>query len=379
MKRQRFRTVFLSDVHLGSRGCRAAELQRFLKRIDCETLYLVGDIVDFWRIRRRAYWPAEHNEVLRRILKLVHRGTRVVFIPGNHDEAIREFTGQSFGGIEIRREAVHECVDGRRLLIVHGDEYDLVVRQARLLSLVGSWAYETLIVIDRQAHRLRRRLGRREWSLAQAIKLRVKGACTFLSRFEEALAAVARSRDLDGVVCGHVHQPAAGRIGGDVAYFNCGDWIENCSALVETTGGRLQLIGRDLKPLDRRAFNAAALAEDGSAGEAGGVRPVVDGVAGGDGVGGAGAAWMPVSETAMLGEPVEVAEDEDGDDDRFPSVPRGSVRIPVAALAGAATGPGPGLGLGPGSVPGSGSGPGPRPGPERGTARDDADETGSGV
>jgi len=264
MKRQRFRTVFLSDVHLGSRGCRAEELQKFLKQIDCEQLYLVGDIVDFWRIRRRAFWPPEHNEVLRRILKLVHRGTRVVLVPGNHDEAIREFAGQSFGGIEIRREIVHECLDGRRLLVVHGDEYDLVVRRARLLSLVGSWAYEGLIVLDRHAHRLRRRLGRPEWSLAQAIKLRVKGACTFLSRFEEALAAVAGSRGLDGVVCGHVHQPAMGRLDGGVAYFNCGDWIENCSALVETVGGRLQLIGRDMRPLERRAVNGSTLVGEGA-------------------------------------------------------------------------------------------------------------------
>ncbi len=296
MKRQRFRTVFLSDVHLGSRGCRAEELQRFLKRIDCDELYLVGDIVDFWRIRKRAFWPPQHNEVLRRILKLAHRGTRVVFIPGNHDEAIREFVGQTFGGIEIVREAVHECRDGRRLLIAHGDEYDLVVRQARLLSLVGAWAYESLIVIDRTAHRVRRRLGRPEWSLAQAIKLRVKSACTFLSRFEEALAGVARSRGLDGVVCGHVHQPATGLIDGDVAYFNCGDWIENCSALVECEDGTIQLVGRDLKPLRRTAMNAVPVVGDG--GEAGGDGAAADQAQDGD-------RWMPVTPVGLPSERAE--------------------------------------------------------------------------
>ena len=325
MKRHRFRAVFLSDVHLGSRGCRAEELQAFLKRISCEELYLVGDIVDFWRIRKRAFWPDGHNEVLRRILKLAHRGTRVVMIPGNHDEAVRGFAGQSFGGIEIHREAIHECRDGRRLLIAHGDEYDLVVRQARLLSLVGAWGYEVLIVLDRRIHAIRRRMGRPEWSLAQAIKLRVKSACTFVSRFEEALAGVARSRGLDGVVCGHVHQPAMGRLEGDVDYYNCGDWIENCTALVETVGGRMQLIGRDFRPLDRRAMaggvvavaageaaEAVDAAEDprrpgpvlaGDPAEPAGVRP--------RGGGGGGGAWMPVSlQPAVADEPEGDPADE---------------------------------------------------------------------
>ncbi len=318
MKRHRFRTVFLSDVHLGSRGCRAEELQAFLKRISCDELYLVGDIVDFWRIRKRAFWPDEHNEVLRRILKLAHRGTRVVMIPGNHDEAVRGFAGQSFGGIEIRREAVHECRDGRRLLIAHGDEYDLVVRQARLLSLAGAWGYEVLIVLDRRFRAIRRRMGRKEWSLAQAIKLRVKSACTFVSRFEEALAQVARSRGLDGVVCGHVHQPAIGRLEGDVAYFNCGDWIENCTALVETMSGQLQLIGRDFRPLDCRALagglvgepaedageaSAAAAVTGGGADEPAGVRPR------------AGRAWMPVSELDAGLDEEDLDDDADDADD----------------------------------------------------------------
>lgn len=305
MQRHRFRTVFLSDIHLGSRGCRAEELQAFLKRISCDELYLVGDIVDFWRIRKRAFWPDEHNEVLRRILKLAHRGTRVVMIPGNHDESVRGFAGQSFGGIEIRREAIHECRDGRRLLIAHGDEYDLVVRQARLLSLVGAWGYEALIVLDRRFHAIRRRMGRPEWSLAQAIKLRVKSACTFVSRFEEALARVARSRGLDGVVCGHVHQPAVGRLEGDVAYYNCGDWIENCTALVETMSGRLQLIGRDFRPLDRRAMAGGVVhLADGDAAE----QFAAVGAGGDDagepaGVAGVrprgGGAWMPITESGV--------------------------------------------------------------------------------
>jgi UDP-2,3-diacylglucosamine pyrophosphatase LpxH len=241
MSKVRFRTVWISDTHLGSRGCQADLLARFLKRLDCDRLYLVGDIVDFWRLgRARSFWPASHNEVVRRILKLLKRGTRVIFIPGNHDEALRHYAGTDFGGILIRRDHIHETADGRRFLVTHGDHFDLVVRHSRLLSLVGSTAYEWLLVANRHYNRFRRWRGKPYWSLAQYAKLKVKRACSFLSSYQDTLVRDARTRGLDGVVCGHIHHPVI--IESDVWYVNCGDWIENCTAIVEHDTGFLELI-----------------------------------------------------------------------------------------------------------------------------------------
>ena len=248
MKRNQFRTVFISDAHLGSRGCKAEVLSAFLKSFDTRTLYLVGDIVDFWRLESRSYWPAAHNEVVRHILKLVKRGTRVVFVPGNHDEAVRSYVGMNFGGIEIQMQDVHRCLDGRRLLITHGDQYDLVVRHSRLLSKIGSSAYEVLLRLNNSYNHYRRWRGKPYWSLAQYMKSRVKKACTFISNFEDTLIREAKQKQLDGVVCGHIHHPAHVDEDG-FTYLNCGDWIEHCTAVVESETGHLSLLqATDLAP-----------------------------------------------------------------------------------------------------------------------------------
>jgi len=236
----RYRTVFLSDLHLGSNGCRAAELSAFLKCVKCETLYLVGDVIDMWRLKSKWYWPGKHNRVISRILKMARKGTRVVFIPGNHDEHARQYAGLSFGGVELVLEAEHVTADGRRLYVSHGDQFDMVVKHARLLSMLGSWAYEVLLRLNRHYNRVRRLLGLRYWSLSQFLKLQVKSACTYISKFEDALADEAKRKGYDGVVCGHIHK--AEIRDGELAYYNCGDWVESCTALVEDFDGTMSLL-----------------------------------------------------------------------------------------------------------------------------------------
>lgn len=236
-----YRTVFLSDAHLGTRGARADELSTFLKHLRCERLYLVGDIMDLWSLRARWHWPAAHNHVVRRILKIAKRGTHVVYIPGNHDDAIRQYAGVDLGGVKLALQAVHRTADGRSLLITHGDEYDLVVQHSRFISMLGGWAYDNLVVLNRAVNWTRSLVGLKRWSFSEAIKKKVKGACTFMSNFEHALLAEARRRQLDGIVCGHIHQPALRTTEG-LIYANCGDWIERATALVEHADGRLELI-----------------------------------------------------------------------------------------------------------------------------------------
>lgn len=236
-----YRAVFISDLHLGSSACRAADIAAFLKHVECRTLYLVGDVIDMWRLRSRWYWPEEHNRVVHRILKIAKRGTRVVLIPGNHDEHARQYAGLNFGGVELVRDAVHVTADGRRLLVTHGDEVDVVIRHARLLSVLGGVAYERLVMVSRWHNRVQRLLGRPEWSLSQYVKLRVKSACKHIARFEEALEGEARRRGLNGVVCGHIHK-AEIRRGDAVDYFNCGDWVESCTALVEHDDGAMRIV-----------------------------------------------------------------------------------------------------------------------------------------
>ena len=235
-----YRSVFISDLHLGSGSARAAEVATFLKHIDCRTLYLVGDVIDMWRLRSRWHWPEEHNRVIHRILKMAKRGTRVVFIPGNHDEHARQFIGMNFGGVEVARDAVHRTADGRKLLVTHGDEIDVVIRHARVLSVLGSVAYDRLVIISRWYNRIRKLLGQSEWSLSQYLKIRVKSACKHIAKFEASLESEAKRRGFDGVVCGHIHKAEIRR--GEIDYFNCGDWVESCTALVEHEDGLLQLL-----------------------------------------------------------------------------------------------------------------------------------------
>ncbi len=256
-----YRTVFISDTHLGSRGARAAELSAFLKHVRCERLYLVGDAIDLWAMRSRVHWPPTHNHVVRRILKHAKRGTHVVFIPGNHDDSVRQYAGLDLGGVRIALRAVHRTADGRSLLVTHGDEYDLVVQHGRFISILGGWAYDRLVMLNRVVNLLRTSVGLRKWSFSQAIKLKVKGACSFMSNFEQALLSEARRRGLDGVVCGHIHQPALRESDG-VLYANCGDWIERCSALVEHADGRLELLDVEKLLLEQGIEVRTVTAED---------------------------------------------------------------------------------------------------------------------
>lgn len=235
-----YRTVFISDVHLGLKGVRANELSAFLKHLECERLYLVGDILDLWVLRQKWHWPISHNQVVRRILKLARKGVSVTYVPGNHDDSLRQYAGIDIGGVRISRQAVHRTADGRHLLVTHGDEFDLVVQNSRWLSIIGALAYDQLLAINRAVNAARALVGSKPWSFATAIKLKVKGACTFISSFEDAVLAAARDRELHGVVCGHIHQPALRY--GEILYANCGDFIERASALVEHADGTLALV-----------------------------------------------------------------------------------------------------------------------------------------
>ena len=239
----RYRTVFLSDAHLGTRGCRAEFLADFLQRTSCDTLYLVGDILDGWRLRRGWYWDAHHDEVLRLVLTAARGGTDVVYIPGNHDEMFRAWLPMKLvvAGVRLCQDVVHETADGRRLLVMHGDEFDSVVRYARFLALLGDRAYSASLVVNRWFNLVRRRLGLPYRSLSAWLKRQVKGAVKAIDRFEHALADEARRRGVDGVVCGHIHHAEMRDIGG-VLYINDGDWVESCTALVEHADGRLELL-----------------------------------------------------------------------------------------------------------------------------------------
>jgi len=237
----RYRTVFISDLHLGTRGCRSDFLADFLRRTECRTLFLVGDIVDGWRLKRSWYWDGIHDEVVRLILAKAKNGTEVIYIPGNHDELFRAWMPLDFAGVKLREEAEHVTADGRRLLIMHGDEFDSVVRYARFLAVLGDWAYTVALVLNRWFNAVRRRLGYPYWSLSAWAKRQVKGAVKAIDRFERALAQEARRRGFDGVVCGHIHHAEMREVDG-ILYLNDGDWVESCTALVEHHDGRLELI-----------------------------------------------------------------------------------------------------------------------------------------
>jgi UDP-2,3-diacylglucosamine pyrophosphatase LpxH len=239
--KRKVRTVWISDVHLGTRGCNAEMLVDFLRSIECETLYLVGDIIDGWRLRKGWYWPDAHNEVIRRILKMAHRGTRVVFVAGNHDEMLRDYAGFTFGGVELVLDAIHETADGRRLLITHGDSFDGVVLYAKWLALLGDKAYALLLRTNIAVNAVRRLFKLPYWSLSAHIKKRVKNAVQFVCAFEEAVARETAERGLDGVVCGHIHSAEIRQIG-DITYYNDGDWVESCTALTEDFSGKIEIV-----------------------------------------------------------------------------------------------------------------------------------------
>ena len=238
--RIRLRSVFISDVHLGSRDCRAAELLAFLDGVDVENLFLVGDIVDLWSLRRTFYWPRQHGDVVRAILDRARAGTRVVYVPGNHDEDMRALCGSVFGNLQVCREFVHQTATGRQFLVVHGDDLDAAVKFSPWLARLGGGAYSLAMWLNRGVNACRKLFGLPFWSLANYLKPRLGNAVRYVDAYERAAARLAAQRGLDGVICGHIHRAGMRDIDG-ISYCNDGDWVEACTALVEDKNGRLSL------------------------------------------------------------------------------------------------------------------------------------------
>lgn len=238
---RRYRALFISDVHLGTKGCQADLLLDFLKYHDADTIYLVGDIVDGWRLKSSWYWPQKHNDVVQKLLRKGRKGTRMLYLPGNHDEFLRDYYGTHFGGIEVVETAIHEAADGKRYLVIHGDVFDLVVRHAKWLAFLGDWAYSAALTVNTYLNKARRRLGLTYWSLSQWAKLKVKNAVNYIGKFEEAVAEEAKRHQVDGVICGHIHHAVIHDQFG-VRYVNCGDWVESCTAIAEHEDGHLEII-----------------------------------------------------------------------------------------------------------------------------------------
>ncbi|AIB11039.1 serine/threonine protein phosphatase [Azospirillum argentinense] len=238
---KRYRSIWISDVHLGTRGCKAEYLLDFLKHNESDHLYLVGDIVDGWRLRKTWYWPQAHNDVVQKILRRARKGVQVYYIPGNHDEAARDYAGLQFGGVQVVEEMIHVTADGRQLLVTHGDRFDVVVKYARWLAFIGDNAYVVLLQANTLFNWVRRKLGFPYWSLSAFLKHKTKTAVEFIGNYETALGDEARRRKVDGVVCGHIHTAEIRDMEG-ILYCNDGDWVESCTALVEHPCGRLEII-----------------------------------------------------------------------------------------------------------------------------------------
>jgi UDP-2,3-diacylglucosamine pyrophosphatase LpxH len=237
----RYRAIWISDVHLGTHGCQAEALLDFLRFTESDFLYLVGDIVDGWQLKKRWYWPQKHNDVIQKILRRARRGTKVFFLPGNHDEAARDFAGLTFGGVFVTNEAIHQTVVGQRLLIFHGDKYDAVMTYAKWLARLGDAAYTFALSVNTWLNTVRRKLGFSYWSLSAYLKHKVKNAVEYISSYENFVAQEAHRHKVDGIVCGHIHA-AEKRLIGEVLYMNDGDWVESCTALVEDYDGQLFIV-----------------------------------------------------------------------------------------------------------------------------------------
>src|SRR6267154_5767893 len=237
---RRYRAAWISDTHLGTRGCNAAALLDFLRETDFDTLYIVGDLIDIWSLRRAIYWPQQHNDVIQKILRKARKGTRVIYIPGNHDELVVDFCG-AYGNVEIKQRAIHVTASGERILIIHGHELDTVVQNVKWLAFAGDLGYQFLLSLNPLINFVRRRFGLGYWSLSAYSKRRVKDAVSFIGKFEAAVAHYAERYHVDAVLCGHIHS-AAIREFGKVSYYNCGDWVESCTALVEGDDGVLSLL-----------------------------------------------------------------------------------------------------------------------------------------
>lgn len=252
----RYRTLWLSDTHLGWRNSQAKALLAFLDRVEADTIYLVGDIIDFWKLRRRWYWPELHTEVVQKILAKAKSGSQVVYLPGNHDEALRDFLGIKFGDIEIQDRVIHHCADGKRLLVLHGDQFDGVIKHAKWLAYLGDYAYSTALFLNQIVNYTRRKMGFTYWSLSAYLKNTVKKAVAHLSQYRELLIHAAREAQVDGVVCGHVHHAEIALING-VTYYNDGDWVESCTALVEHFDGSMEILHHH--PLSQAPLSAGSV------------------------------------------------------------------------------------------------------------------------
>jgi UDP-2,3-diacylglucosamine pyrophosphatase LpxH len=252
-----YRTLFLSDIHLGTRGCQAELLLDFLRHNDAETIYLIGDIVDGWRLKTGWYWPQSHNDVLQKLLRKVRKGARMIYVPGNHDEFARDYIGMVFGGVEVADHAYHMTADKKRLLIVHGDQFDIVVQHARWLAWLGDWAYTLALWLNLWFNKIRRRLGFPYWSFSAWAKLKVKNAVNFIGAFEMALAEAARRHHANGVVCGHIHHAVIRDMDG-ITYINTGDFVESCTAVAEHEDGRLEILRWQLTAEEQRVASIAA-------------------------------------------------------------------------------------------------------------------------
>ena len=239
--RTRYRTIWLSDIHLGYRGCKAEYLLDFLHSTEADTIFLVGDIVDIWSMKRTMYWPQSHNNIIRTLLGKAKNGTRIIFIPGNHDVQIRELAENTFGNIEIYEEYIHQTHEGKRILVLHGDVYDSIMQIGYLANIVGNFGYDFLLYLNRLTYKFRRMSGLSYWSLSSFIKDKVKNARKHVQKFEDIVARDVAQRKLDGVVCGHIHHPEMRELHG-ILYCNDGDWVENCTAIIENQDGSLELV-----------------------------------------------------------------------------------------------------------------------------------------
>lgn len=254
--KKNYRTIWISDLHLGTPGCKAEVLLDFLSEVSSETIYLVGDIIDGWRLKKNWYWPQSHNDIVQKLLKKARKGAKVIFIPGNHDEAARKYLGFNFGEIRIQHQAIHKTVDGKKLWIVHGDQFDGVIRHAKWLAYIGDRGYAVLIRLNNTLNKIRKFFNLPYWSLSQFIKLKVKQAVSFVTAFENIIANEAKRMGYDGVVCGHIHKAELKKING-IIYANDGDWVESLTALGENFDGSLEIIdwSGELKKIHNRFIN----------------------------------------------------------------------------------------------------------------------------
>ena len=251
------RSVFISDVHLGFPGCSAKFLLDFLRNTECEKIYLVGDIIDFLYMRKKLYWPQEHSDVIRTLLGKAKHGTEVIYVPGNHDEPLRAHNHLVMGNVKIENEIIHTTADGKQFLVLHGDQFDSVVKHSPLLGLIGSKLYDWLLKANRYVNYIRYLLNLPYWSLAAALKHKVKGAVNYISNFESAVSHMAKQRGVDGMICGHIHRAEIRAID-EVLYCNCGDWVESCTALIENQDGSLEILNWTEESASLKRLPAAA-------------------------------------------------------------------------------------------------------------------------